>query len=49
MSKSSGQAMLEYVLVLAALLIVFTAMGYLVAAAKAKSARTTELVRSEYP
>lgn len=45
----SGQALLEYVLVLACLLSVFAVMGAVASAAKAKSARTVELVRGEYP
>ena len=46
---SHGQALLEYVLALACLLGLFAAMGAVVSAAKAKSARTTDLVRAEYP
>ncbi len=46
---SSGQALLEYVLALAALLVVVSATGWLIAAAKAKAERTSALVRSEYP
>ncbi len=46
---SLGQALLEYVLALAALLVVVSAMGYLVSAAKAKAQRSSSLVRSEYP
>ncbi len=44
-----GQAMLEYVLALCALLAVVGAMGYLVAAARKSVARTEALVSSDYP
>ena len=46
---SHGQTLLEYVLALACLLGLFAAVGVVVTAAKAKSARTVELVRGEYP
>ena len=44
-----GQAALEYVLCLAALLVVVGIMGYIVTAAQKSAARTHELVRSDYP
>ncbi len=44
-----GQAMLEYVLTFAALLIVVGAMGWVVVAAQRASERTANLVSSDYP
>lgn len=44
-----GQAAVEYVLALGALLAVIGAMGYLVTAAKASVVRTENLVSSDYP
>lgn len=44
-----GQALLEYVLALAALLVIVSVTWCLVDAAKAKAARSSSLVRSEYP
>ena len=44
-----GQALLEYVLALAALLIIVSVTWCLVDAAKAKAVRSSSLVRSEYP
>ena len=44
-----GQAALEYVLALLALLVVVGAMGYLLRAARSSVTRTETLVRSEYP
>lgn len=46
---SHGQALLEYVLAVAALLIIGSIMWCLVDAAKAKATRSNSLVRSEYP
>lgn len=45
----AGQAMLEYVLAFAALLVVIAVMGYAVAAALKAEARTERLVKSDYP
>ena len=45
----SGQAMLEYVLVFAALIVVVFALTCFVRAARAESKRTAELVTSDYP
>ena len=45
----SGQAMLEYVLALCALLAVVGAMWYLVSAARGSVVRTESLVSSDYP
>lgn len=44
-----GQAALEYVLAVLALLAVVSAMGYVVAAAHHQSVRTEGLVRADYP
>jgi len=44
-----GQAMLEYVLSLAALLVVVVVMGYVVTAAVRSADRTNALVRADYP
>ena len=49
MRKRGGQAALEYVLALCALLAVVGAMGYLVSAAQKSVVRTEGLVGSEYP
>jgi len=49
MSCRRGQAMLEYVLSLAALLVVVTVMGYVVSAAMKTSDRANGLVRADYP
>lgn len=45
----AGQAALEYVLALCALLVVVGAMWYLVAAARRSVVRTESLVSSDYP
>lgn len=45
----SGQAMLEYVLAFAALLVVFGVMGGVIVAAERHASRTTGLVRADYP
>ena len=45
----AGQAALEYVLALCALLVVVGAMWYLVAAARRNVVRTESLVSSDYP
>jgi len=45
----SGQAALEYVLALCALLVVVAAMGYFVEAARKSAVRTQALVSSDYP
>ena len=44
-----GQAMVEYVLAVCALLIVVLAMGWVVAAARRSAVRTEALVSSDYP
>jgi len=44
-----GQAMLEYVLAFAALLVVVGVMGSVIVAAQRQSARATGLVRADYP
>jgi len=44
-----GQAMLEYVLSLAALLAVIAVMGWVVAAAVRSAERTNALVRADCP
>lgn len=44
-----GQAALEYVLALAALLVAVGVMGYLVSAARKSAQRTEALVSSDYP
>lgn len=44
-----GQAMLEYVLVLAGLLVVVSIMWGLVRALERQSARTVNIVASDYP
>ena len=44
-----GQAALEYVLALAALLVAVAATGYLVAAARRSADRAQALVGSDYP
>jgi len=44
-----GQAMVEYVLAVCALLVVAVAMGWVVAAARRSAVRTEALVRSDYP
>ena len=49
MRARSGQTMVEYTLVFLALLAVFTAVGYLAAAARKSSARTENLIRTDYP
>jgi hypothetical protein len=45
----SGQAALEYVLALCALLVVVAAMWHLVVAARRNVVRTEALVSSDYP
>ncbi len=45
----SGQAALEYVLALAALLVVVGAVSHLVAAARKSGDRTIGIVASDYP
>ena len=45
----AGQAALEYVLALCALLVVVGAMWYLVVAARKSVVRTESLVSSDYP
>jgi len=47
--RKAGQAMLEYMLVFAALLGLTAVMGYFLTAARTQSARTETLVRSDYP
>lgn len=49
MSARRGQAVVEYVLALAAMLVVIAVMGYVVAAAAKAADRTTALVRADYP
>lgn len=44
-----GQALLEYVLALLALLVVATVMAYLLRATRSSVTRTETLVSSEYP
>ena len=44
-----AQAMVEYVVVLAVLVVVATATGYVVKAAMKHAARAERLVSSEYP
>ncbi|MGN0855392.1 MAG: hypothetical protein ACI4R9_07730 [Kiritimatiellia bacterium] len=44
-----GQTMVEYVLCVIALLVVVSAMGYLVSATKRSVHRTENLIRSDYP
>lgn len=44
-----GQAMVEYVLALAALMLVVVVMGYLVRAGYRALHRTESMVSSEYP
>lgn len=45
----SGQAMLEYVLVFAALIAVVWALGYFVDATRNSAKQTAKLVTSDYP
>lgn len=45
----SGQAALEYVLAFAALLVVVTAIGFVLRAAGKSAERTERLVQSDYP
>ncbi|MCL1909800.1 MAG: hypothetical protein FWG05_02575 [Kiritimatiellaeota bacterium] len=45
----SGQAMLEYVIALAATLGVVVALAYLMVAVKQNGSRVLDLVASEYP
>jgi len=49
MRMRRGQAALEYVLAFAALLVVVTAMGYVVSAAVESANRANALVRADYP
>ena len=49
MRARSGQTMVEYVFVFLALLAVFTAVGYLVTAARKSSAKTENLIKADYP
>ena len=49
MRGKSGQAMMEYVLALCAMLAVIGAMWYLVSAARQSVVRTENLVSSDYP
>lgn len=44
-----GQAMLEYVLALVAVLGLVVVLGYLVTAAKRSAERSENLVRADYP
>ena len=44
-----GQALLEYVLALAGLVVVVTALGFVVSGAAGFGVRTESLVSSEYP
>ncbi len=44
-----GQSLLEYVLVLASLVVVVSILGFLVAGARSYGVRTESLVSSEYP
>ena len=44
-----GQAVVEYVLVVCAMLVVAVAMGWVVAAARRSAVRTEALVSSDYP
>ncbi len=48
-SGRSGQTMVEYVLAVLALLVVVSAMGWVVAAARRSVVRTEALVSSDYP
>ena len=45
----SGQAALEYILVLVALIAVVWALGYFVSAARRGARQTAEMVTSDYP
>lgn len=45
----SGQAMVEYVLAVIALLLVVGSMGWVIAAARHAVVRTEALVSSDYP
>ena len=47
--RRAGQAMIEYVLALLALLAVASAAGWLVLGVRARSERSLDLVSSEYP
>jgi len=49
MRKRAGQAMVEYILVFAALFAVVTALTVFLYAARKSSNRTSALVSSEYP
>jgi uncharacterized protein (UPF0333 family) len=49
MAARRGQAMLEYVLVLAGLAVVVTILGFLVTGALRYGERSERLVSSEYP
>ena len=46
---SKGQALVEYVIALFALLVVVVVMGYLLQAAKNSTTRTMDLIGSDYP
>ncbi len=48
-ARKSGQAMLEYVLVFAALMAVTWALATFAVAAQKEARRTAELVTSDYP
>jgi len=48
-ARQSGQVMVEYVIVFAALLAVVTIMALLLYAIRQDSNRTLDLVASEYP
>lgn len=49
MSSRKGQAMVEYVLAVAALLVVAGVMGYMVTAAHKSAQRTVALVGADCP
>jgi uncharacterized protein (UPF0333 family) len=46
---SKGQAMLEYILAMAGVLVVAAAMWHVVRAAEKQAVRTESLISSEYP
>ena len=47
--KRRGQTMVEYIMVLAAMLVVSVVMWHVVVAIRNSTARTERLVRSDYP
>ena len=49
LKNRSGQAVLEYILVFWALIVVVGALEYFVSAARRSAQKTAELVTSDYP